>query len=1157
MTARPFLCLTNVCVRRAPGFVDGGFDVGELSAGVNLIYGPNASGKTTLSRAIRTLLWPDPRERRVSLSGAFSLDGAKWLLDFDAGRMRVQRDGHEADLPRSVPAESQDRYTLALHDLLKDDNQAFADAIQRESSGGYDLRGAAELLWPAVPRPRKLEQELRQAGSEHQSARKQQQELVERENALQELYRRRAQIERTRQHQQLIERALRYSSSRANVEVAQRRRSSFPSELARFHENVPQRLGELRGQLEEQQRRAEELDAQLKVQAARCAELRLGDDAAWDVRLDSLGERCRQLAERTRMRGEQDACFQQAVASLEEIQRRLARDARPEQLARLDADTVEQLFELAQRDLQLRAQGQAEEALLEWLGATPEPEDAETLRRGIELLQDWLARGDGVAGRRLLQGLAVAGGVLVALESLALAYWSHAAWLVLLPCGVGIAVWGWFGSAAKGTQIELQNEFEHLSLATPATWDRAAIRDVLATLQRRVASAKLDDVKRERCDKLRPRLEQFAQQKRQLASKCDALAEQVGLDPRQSTAALAVLADNLRRWQEAQVRRREAEAARDAAARACDEILQTLNAELEQCGCAPARDATETAAQVKSLERRLAEWREAETDARHLRESLETCRKQQARLDEQFKHWRAEIGLPEATDAEILELARQYPDYRKAVGELELAERELEVADQALAEHPDLKEEPLEALQQKLRDASQIEAELQSLSEVIGAIEQKIREAKRKADVEELLAKERTAADALRGVRDQKSRETVGRMLQEYVQAESQQHDRPAVFERARVLFARITHGRYELTLDEQPAFRALDTSTGVGHALEELSSGTRLQLLLAVRVAFVEQQEHGPCLPMVLDETLGNSDERRAGEMIDATIEICRTGRQLFYLTAQQDELAKWKARLDDQGIDYRLIDLAERRGFSEVERLPALPPVAPPPAVPAPDEVDHAGYRSRLNVPAFDPHRPVGAVHLWYLVHDPADLYELLQLGINNWGQLQALAGTRPATLEPFEATIARARVLARALDEFAKSWCVGRGRRVDRTVLLDADGVSDAFIDAVDELARSVDGDAQQLLDALESRAVKNFRTSAVESLRAYLLEHGYLDTVEVLDADGVRTRVLLPVLAELEAGRVTSQQLNYLLSLVDERFRPEPRERRPQAASGALF
>ena len=54
----PALFFTSIDIRRMPGFPEGDLEVDELCPGVNIIYGPNASGKTTLGKAIHRLLRP-------------------------------------------------------------------------------------------------------------------------------------------------------------------------------------------------------------------------------------------------------------------------------------------------------------------------------------------------------------------------------------------------------------------------------------------------------------------------------------------------------------------------------------------------------------------------------------------------------------------------------------------------------------------------------------------------------------------------------------------------------------------------------------------------------------------------------------------------------------------------------------------------------------------------------------------------------------------------------------------------------------------------------------------------------------------------------------------------------------------------------------------
>ena len=212
-------------------------------------------------------------------------------------------------------------------------------------------------------------------------------------------------------------------------------------------------------------------------------------------------------------------------------------------------------------------------------------------------------------------------------------------------------------------------------------------------------------------------------------------------------------------------------------------------------------------------------------------------------------------------------------------------------------------------------------------------------------------------------------------------------------------LFGRITHGRYRLETSRagegKPAFRAIETAGLRVLPLDQLSGGTRLQLLFAVRLAFLEMQESQWKLPLVLDETLGNSDEGRAEQIIDAAIEICRQGRQVFYFTAQHDEVSKWRRRLKDcSDIRWKHIDLAELRNFSALERVPNIDYAAPPPLeVADPEGDDWPEYGKRLRVAMPNAYGKPEELHLWYMIDDVPLLYRLLKGGINLWGQLREL--------------------------------------------------------------------------------------------------------------------------------------------------------------------
>ncbi len=113
----------------------------------------------------------------------------------------------------------------------------------------------------------------------------------------------------------------------------------------------------------------------------------------------------------------------------------------------------------------------------------------------------------------------------------------------------------------------------------------------------------------------------------------------------------------------------------------------------------------------------------------------------------------------------------------------------------------------------------------------------------------------------------------------------------PPVVNRASSLLSRFTGNRYSLNpvgLEDED-ISALDSETGAALPLEHLSRGTRMQLLLALKIAFAELVEAGDRLPIILDEVLANSDLERFREVTLAMVELVRQGRQIFYLTCQE----------------------------------------------------------------------------------------------------------------------------------------------------------------------------------------------------------------------------------------------------------------------------
>ncbi|MGB0513587.1 MAG: ATP-binding protein, partial [Wenzhouxiangellaceae bacterium] len=319
--------------------------------------------------------------------------------------------------------------------------------------------------------------------------------------------------------------------------------------------------------------------------------------------------------------------------------------------------------------------------------------------------------------------------------------------------------------------------------------------------------------------------------------------------------------------------------------------------------------------------------------------------------------------------------------------------------------------------------------------------------------------------------------------------------------------------------------FVAVETASGLRHAPETLSTATRMQLLLALRMSWAEHQERGrKALPLILDEALTTSDAERFAAVVQSLEQlVADEGRQVIYLAAGAHELALWR---EISGHAPAHIDLgALRAGHAAVDFRLAESPRAP--SLPAPGDQDAETYARALGVPALDPRQPASAQHLFWILDDDLELlHRLLEAWrLSHVGELEHLLNGQAATAAVSDSE-QRERLEARIelIDHWTDAWRIGRGRPVQRGDLELADGITERTVNEVDALARSLDGEAEPLLEALEQGEVKYFKQAQRERLRQWMLDHGLLDTRSILDAGQRRKRVLQRMVARLKPSEI---------------------------------
>ena len=1190
--------LRRIAIRRLPGIPRPGFELDGFADGINVVVGPNASGKTSIPRAVRAALYGGELAREsVDVEAVFALgdggdeDGRDRREDGNGpgeglvqaartgGALTWTRDGERIEAPSLPEHRFVSCYTLHLEDLLAGDADTDADIARRlvrEMAGGYDLDAARRECGFSVP-PRAGQAEVNEVSSAESDLRRRQaryRDLQRDEEQLGPLERELDEAHEAEREAALAEQALRLLEKRREGSGLERRMAALPSGLERLSGDEAGALERLDGerrraeqdlaQAEADHRAADRTLAATGLAGSPLDESRVADMRPRIARLEHLeGE----LA-RVRDRAEEEAAARDRAA------RELGGE--PGEGVRLGPEAVHAADQALDAIRQIAAELRELDAELNRLADVPEtepdPERVDEVRR--ELLH-WLSAPDvsGTPASRagallVLAATGIAGAVVSGL------FFHPAAYALLAPAAIALVyVFRLLRSAGLGAgqRLEAEQRYRRSSFERPETWERERVAERLHELDRELGAARQreEDLRRRReAERKRETLHATLERDR---GRLAEIARRVNFDPEALDASfdrwLRLTGDYDRSdLALGESRARLATLERESGSLAAD-IVSFLAAHGEAPGSGvpetgapgpeaaaagpPAADPSITGStdieaavdktpgaappdieappaemlrhRLERLAGRIRGRDGAERDLRAARENLERLsaeiEKRRAETEEVFRG----AGLEPGDEAGLrgrLELLDEWRSLNRQLTEVRVIGDDL--THRELAERPDLlrvvEEEDGEAsLRGRLGHLREGTARVPALSETIGGIRARVELASRGRDLEEARARRQRAGDTLRRRFDEAMLAEAGAFVLDEVESEHVRTSRPAVLRRAEGWFTRFTRHEFELAMGAagDGTFRARETATGEWRALAELSSGTRMQLLLAVRVAFAIEAEKGRApLPLFLDEALTTADPERFRAVADSLQRLSEEGgRQIFYLTAQPEEGRYWAQ------AGPTVIDLAASRRAGRAVTVPeevGLPPAAPEP--PHPDGLGPEEYAVRIGALPVRPWEHPAGIHVFHFLRDDLDLlWRLLRAGVERLGPLVSLLDSGEATLflSPDERVLLRLRIEgARA---WIEAWREGRGRPVDREVLAASGAITPVFIDRLAELAGEVDGDPRLLLHAMDTGAVPRFWGRNRQRLEEWLRENGYLGDAEPLDDRGLERRVAMALTA----------------------------------------
>ncbi len=1115
---------------------------------MNLVTGPNAVGKSSLIRALEYLAGGvRPEDPQSLVLEAEFRNEAHWTVKRTASHLQWHRDGETVDAGPRLPARDQLHcYWLRVEDLLAADggqDVALVAEIRKALAGGFNLpalRGDEFEYGPA--RGRKEGRELLAARQKLNEVNADNQALQRDEQGLERLQDEADAARRGAQERDVLSRAIELAqtlSERRGLEAAL---TGFPAGMEKLRGDEAERLEQLDQRLpglrEDQLRIREQLasarralaDAGLNDKRPAAHELK-----AARQQLDTLRERAREIER------QQDE-MARLQAQLEVVRRPLLGPGlESRQAPDIAVATLEKARDLAVRLRKLETDIERLDSRIEAAGEAPEARQVDAHRQAIEALRDWLSGQGGGAGPSW------AGPVLAALGGLGAGFaavWLAIGWL-LAPAALSLVAAVLMVRRPDGDEgQQAQRQFQRSGLDAPKQWTRSAVQARLAQLESDQAELQLARRRADAVAEDRAERDRLQRQLDSLNDKKAELAAAIGFDPALSAAGMHLFASTVSDWQRAATDLARAEAGRRRLESEQAAGLAVMQQHLKDWGMAVPADYAALEAALNDLMARVDQAEAAERDMASAGDRERALERQGEELEAERRAVFARFGSDEQDQAGLDErLARldEWRETRDTVRALDRRERELR---EALSQAPERLRQA-EAGEQAALEAAVHEADeqaelLEQRLQEVSAIRQQLRSAGKDQALEKAMADEALAHNALAEQYQQAMLAEAGQFLLDDVEAAYQSEHEPAVLADARQLFQRFTHHAFDVALDEEQGLMARDLKLGGHRRLSELSSGTRMQLLLSVRLAWTRQLEQQyEALPLFLDEALTTSDESRfraVAESLSALAE--EEGRQIFYLSARQQERVFWEQLA---GLNPHHVDLADVRFGPAASRAAdyELPPIE---ALPEPGDATPEQWAAKVGIPPIDVWQSPGSIPLFHLLRDDlALLYQLMQrYRVRTLGQLEALLQSDVAGRAIPDSD--RRKQLAgrcKAAHVWQRACLHGRGKPVDRAALEASGAVSDTFMDRVCEQADTLNGDGQALIKALANKAISGFRNDKREELAEFLQAEGYISQETPLDAEARLQRTIWSsalaadeddarrLVAWLEAGRRCEQ------------------------------
>ncbi|MFA7396269.1 MAG: AAA family ATPase [Sphaerochaetaceae bacterium] len=994
--------IQEITIERSKGFTAGAFPhIKEFSPSLNVIWGPNGIGKTTLARALRSLVWDQQRFKSIRATGLIEHDNTLYRAKRDSSSLQQIRLQDNASLSlKGRSDELSSMYWFSLRDLLQatEQGEQFYSEIYKEMRGGIDIDKAKKDSNAISSFSQRGVQQYRiasQAKKDLENLLKKQQEVLSLSSTIEKLKQRVSDLPHLQEQQLNIRQAISLRKGLANIEEYDKLLKAFDPRMEKIFPHSAEHGKNLLETRDTHKRQFEKLQGDITTFQKRQKDLQLDpqrDLIDQQVELETL---LQSIEEHTRRLEQVESELSGSLSALtkwEEEHSWLVSEL--PQKHQLQA-ALAKLRRMALQSEPLRLKLHLHELLVRELGEkqklTHNQEDLQEIKtRIIDVLQVLIHKQEStsVVGPTLIS-------IITTLGMSILSIVVHPAFSIV-SIGPIIYLLILLTKARKGKTTastrtveeeikRLQKSLTSLTHSEDQDITVESLAKILSTVERDLQANDLlikrnSDIDDAQSDLLRSKEEyqRWYDQYKEALEDLNMTFTDTSLD----SSSFFHFTPHLLTWLDLKV----AVTTNQAKQKSIVDSLEQLYTQLSSLIGDTYDNPKVLVLAAKTVIEKIHNWGVLQQQIYDLEEELERERGWCESSEQKFSEYMSGFNLTEKDLDTLVNLGTYHTQWSEYTQIRSTYQQEYNVlADEYPASLALSKKHTADELEFM---AQEIRTELESMQEIQNELnDHQVRYGQYISGSALAQAEKayRTALQELEAFREEQVVSRIVDYLGTYIHQKSDAAFTPRVLESSSRWFERITKNLYTLKVD-QDGFYAFDNTKKENIKLDHLSDGTRVQLLFAVRMGFIAIQEEssGVRFPLFMDELLANSDDVRALEIINVMHEIAQT-RQVFYFTAQADEVEKIKM----YGNNVKEISLEQL--FTQQKTL--ITPLVMPTPIHQQDMVydeNYETYGQALKVHKAELFEQIEQLHSWYLFEKSSELSAHLKQGHTQLGQL-----------------------------------------------------------------------------------------------------------------------------------------------------------------------